>query len=309
MRVLVTGGAGFIGSHVVDAYLAAGHEVAVVDNLATGSRAHLNERASFYQVDVRDRDALDAVFAEVAPQVVNHHAAEARIGRADADPSLALSVNVDGTLRVLECCRKHGVEKVVFVSTAAVYGLPERVPIDEAHPLCPATAYGVSKASAEHLVRWFCDAFGLRYTIFRYANIYGPRQSAATEAGVISIFLRQLLEGEEPTITWDGEQRRDFTYVGDVVQANLLVLDRGDGETLNIGTGVSISVNEVFATLCRELGQRIAPRYALRRRGDPRDSCFDVRRARDVLGWEPRVSFAEGVRRLIAHARAETVRY
>ena len=261
MKILVTGGAGFIGSHVVDAYLAQGHDVVVVDNLSTGRKANLNPDATFYQADIRGSE-LEGIFAREEPQIVNHHAAQVDVRRSVADPIFDADVNVTGTLNLLECARHHGVEKVIYISTGgAVYGEPEYLPCDEAHPIRPLAPYGVSKHTVEHYLFLYRHNHGLPYTILRYPNVYGPRQDPYGEAGVVAIFTKQLLQGEQATIYGDGFQERDFVYVGDCAWANVLALTAGENDIYNLASGEGTTINALFALLKEITGSGRAAAY------------------------------------------------
>ena len=305
MKALVTGGAGFIGSHLVDLLLDHGHDVAAVDNLVTGKRCNLNPRARFYEVDVTDAILRDVLAAE-RPEVVYHEAAQMSVKFSTQDPVYDARINVMGLLNLLQGCVAAGTRKVVFASSGATYGNPEYLPIDENHPQRPESPYGITKMVSEHYLKYFALDHGLTFTALRYGNVYGPRQDSEGhgEAGVISIFVKKLLAGEAPIIYWDGEQTRDYVYVGDVARANLLAATAGDGECLSIGTGVGSSVNQVYHLVCEALELRVAPRHGPRRPGDLRDAYFDVSRARAVLGWAPSVSLADGMRRTVEFWRA-----
>ncbi len=297
MRILVTGGAGFIGSHVVDACLEAGHEVVVVDSLwphGGGRRANVNPRAELFVLDIRDAALVD-VFKRFAPDAVSHHAAQHSVALSTRDPGYDADVNVRGLLNVLQLSRDHAVRKFVFASSAATYGSPRYLPIDEAHPQTPESPYGITKLAGEHYARYFAAGGGPQYTALRYGNVYGPRQDPSGEAGVIAIFANRILEGQAVRIDWDGEQQKDYVFVGDVARANLLALERGDGEAVNIGTGVGTSVNTLFRMLCDVVGRRVDVVPASKRPGDVYRCVFDIARAREVLGWSPQTALAEGL--------------
>jgi UDP-glucose 4-epimerase len=300
LKVLVTGGAGFIGSNVVDLLLASGHEVVVVDNLATGREGHLNPRAAFYRLDIV-QDALARVLAAERPQVVIHHAAQISVPTSMRDPAFDAKVNVVGTLRLLEACVRHGVDKLIYASSAAVYGNPDYLPVDEVHPIRPISAYGVSKYTPELYIRLFSQQHGLRYTILRYANVYGIRQDPQGEGGVVSIFVDCLLSGRRPVIFGDGEQTRDFIYVKDVAAANLAALSGGDGGTFNISRNERTSVNQLLQTMADILGRDVEPEYAPPRDGDIVHSSLDNRRAIAELGWTPQYNLEAGLRETLAH--------
>ena len=295
MRVLVTGGAGFIGSQVADAHVARGDEVIVVDSLVSGRREFVPPGARFYQMDVRDPGLRD-VLATERPQIVNHHAAQVSVSASMKDPLFDAEVNVLGTLRLLEHCVAAGVQQMIFASTGgALYGDPETLPADESTPIRPLSPYAAGKFAAETYVGLFRRVHGLRACCLRYANVYGPRQDPHGEAGVVAIFSRALLDGRPATIFGDGEQTRDFVYVDDVVQATRAATDRRIAGAINIGTGKATTVNTVYAALARAAGVSILPRYASPRPGDVRDITLAAGRARARLGWEPRVSVETGL--------------
>ncbi len=304
MNVLVTGGVGFIGSHLVDAILGKGHHAAVVDNLSTGKAENLNAATAFYQADICDREALEEVFVRERPTVVNHHAAQTDVRRSMADPCYDARVNILGFVNLLELCVKYKTAKVVFASTSAVYPEPRFIPADETHPVQPLSAYGVSKYVGEKYLEFYRDVHGLRSTIFRYGNVYGPRQDPKGEAGVIAIFSEQMLTGIQPTLFGDGNKTRDYIHVDDVVSANLLAMDgAGDGEVFNLGWGEEIKDIEVFEAVRDALGVRVEPRYALKRPGELDRIALDSRKAKRLLGWSPRVSFQQGIPLTTAYYR------
>ena len=310
MRILVTGGAGFIGSHLVEAYLGAGHEVAVVDNLVTGKLENLPQgRICFFHVDITDRRALREAIAAFRPDVVNHHAAQMSVKVSTDTPVFDAENNVIGLLNVLEASVDNGVRKIIFASSGGtVYGESEQIPSPETAPLLPMSPYGITKMVGEHYLRYFKQMHGLDFTILRYGNVYGPRQDPHGEAGVVAIFARRLLSGQTPVIHWDGEQRKDYVHVRDVARANLLALDRGSGEAFNIGAGVATSVNELFKALEAQIGSGIRPKYGPKREGDVRLSFLDIEHARHCLGWEPTVALEEGMVDTIAFFRQQVAR-
>ncbi|HLH72162.1 MAG TPA: NAD-dependent epimerase/dehydratase family protein [Chloroflexota bacterium] len=294
MRALVTGGAGFIGSHIVDLLVAENHDVAIVDNFATGKPANLNRYAHFYETDICSPD-LHQIIAEVRPEVVFHQAAQMSVKVSTDDPLYDARVNVVGLLNVLEACVTGGVRKIIFASSGATYGNPVYLPIDEEHPQHPESPYGITKMVAEHYLNYYALDRGLSFTALRYGNVYGPRQDSRGEAGVVAIFARQLLSGQVPTIHWDGEQIRDYIYVTDVARANLAAATAGDGRIYCIGTGVGTSVNQIYQKLCEVIGVSVVPNRAPRRPGDLRTAYFDTRRAREELNWRPLVSLSDGL--------------
>jgi UDP-glucose 4-epimerase len=304
MRTLVTGGAGFIGSHLVDLLVEEGHQVTVIDNLASGKRENVAAPVGFYDADIRDPKITPILLTE-RPEVVFHEAAQMSVKASTDDPIYDAQVNVLGLLNVLNACVAAGVRKIVFASSGATYGNPSYLPIDEEHPQRPASPYGITKLVAEHYLKYYALDHGLRYTALRYGNVYGPRQDTHGEAGVVAWFSRRLLRGEVPTIHWDGEQVRDYVYVGDVARANVLAAEAGDDACLGIGTGVGTSVNQVFQTMCEILRVQVTPRRAPRRPGDLRTAYFAVDRADARLGWKPRVSLRDGLAATLEFYRAE----
>ena len=303
MRILVTGGAGFIGSHVVEAYLAAGHEVAVIDNLATGRRSNVPKEATLHEVDLHARE-LERIFSEFKPEVVNHHAAQASVKVGNADPVHDLEVNGGGTARLLKLASENGTRKVIYsASGGTVYGNPQALPITEDHPVAPLSNYGTSKYVGELYVQLAARSAGLDYTILRYSNAFGPRQDPHGEAGVVAIFAGLMLAGQPCTIDGDGEQKKDYCYAADIARANVLALDRGSGLVANIGTGEGVTVNQIYAALSEALGNTIPPKFGPPRPGDVREFWLDYSRAKAELGWEPRVSFEEGIRRCVESVR------
>jgi len=308
MKILVTGGAGFIGSNIVDRYLAEGHEVAVVDNLATGRRSNLNPQASFHEMSITDAEALAAVFEAERPEVVNHHAAQMDVRRSVREPQFDAQTNIIGTLNVIEAGRGVGARKFIFSSSGgAIYGQAAVIPTRESAPLQPISHYGTSKLAGEVYFGLYGRLYGLEATVLRYANVYGPRQNPHGEAGVNAIFANMMLRGERPTIFGAGDKTRDYVFVGDVVAANVLALERGAGEVLNIGTGVQTTDQEVYDAVAAAVGFAEPPIYGEERAGDVRNSCIDAARAREVLGWAPTVEFREGVRRTVQYQREHEV--
>lgn len=298
MRIIVTGGAGFIGSHVADAYLALGHDVLVLDSLwehGGGRRDNVPRGAQFVEMDVRD-DGVADVFARFRPEIVNHHAAQHSVAISARDPIYDARVNVIGLLNVLEGAVKAGARKAIFASSGATFGNPDAFPITDATPQRPTSPYGISKMVAEHYLRFFRAERGLDFTALRYGNVYGPRQDPNGEAGVIAIFIAKFLRREGVRIYWDGEQTRDYVYVRDVARANVSALERGAGECYVIGTGVKTSVNAIYRELVSVSGFEAPIERAPRRAGDARDAQFDSSRARHDLDWCPGTALADGMR-------------
>ncbi|TAM73431.1 NAD-dependent epimerase/dehydratase family protein [bacterium] len=305
MRIIVTGGAGFIGSHIVDRYIVEGHDVVVVDNLwdhGGGRRENVNGRASFVHMDIRDQE-LTRVFQDFKPEVVSHHAAQHSVAISSRDPVFDAQVNVVGLLNVLVNAAKTGTRKVIFASSGATFGTPDRLPIDETTPQRPESPYGITKMVAEHYLRFFKAQHGLDFTALRYGNVFGPRQDPNGEAGVISIFIGKFLAKEGVRIDWDGEQTRDYVYVRDVAEANVLALDRASGECLCIGTGKRTSVNQIYLSLANITGFQAPITHAPQRPGDARDAQFNAARARDILGWTPQTKLLDGMRETVEYFR------
>ena len=294
-RVLVTGGAGFIGSHLVDRLVELGYSVAVVDDGRSGRVENVNPSARFYDVDICS-SSLEEVFEQERPDFVDHHAAQISVQSSVRDPVNDARINILGSLNLLEKCRAHGVRKVLFSSSGgAIYGEPEYRPCDEKHPARPVSPYGAAKLAVETYLFYYGKVYGLDFTCLRYANVYGPRQDPHGEAGVVAIFVQAMLEGRRPVIFGDGEQERDYVYVADIVEANVAALQKGSGGVYNIGTGSGTSVNEIFRQLSRIIGYDEAPKHAPSRPGDVYRISLDVSKARRELGWTPATSLEEGL--------------
>jgi UDP-glucose 4-epimerase len=306
MRAIVTGGAGFIGSHLVDLLIAEGHKVAVIDNLSTGNRKNLNSRARFYEVDIRSGD-LEWIFRDERPEVVFHQAAQSSVKVSTDDPRLDADVNIVGLINLLETCATAKVRKVIFASSGATYGNPHYLPMDEEHPQQPESPYGISKLTSEHYLRYYARDRDVTFTALRYGNVYGPRQDPFGEAGVIAIFTQQLLTGAMPTIHWDGKQTRDYVSVKDVARANLQAATRGDGNCYCIGTGQGTSVNQIFQLLRDATGRYGEPEHTGRRPGDLRHAHFDCARARADLEWQPTIRLADGLAETVEAFRSALV--
>ena len=300
MRVLVTGGAGFIGSHIVDALIARGDRAFVIDDFSTGNAANVNPLATLHRADIRDR-AVAAIVQAEKPDAIIHHAAQMSVSRSVAQPVLDAEVNVQGTLNLLEGARQVGA-RFIFASTGgALYGEADLLPTPETTPTWPISPYGVSKLACEHYLHAYGAQYGLSYAALRYANVYGPRQNAAGEAGVVAIFCRALLDGNAPTIHGDGLQTRDYIYVADVVRANLAALDSRVCGHFNVGTGRQTSVHELFAAIALLVGSKLEPVHGPPRAGDLRHSALDCRLIASQLGWISEFPLGEGLRQTVAH--------
>lgn len=308
MKILVTGGAGFIGSNVVDGYLAEGHEVVVVDDLSSGKRENLNPAARFYATDIRSGE-VDEIMAREKPRILNHHAAQVSVPFSVAEPVTDADINIRGLLNLLQGAVRHGVQKVIFISSGgAVYGEAPEYPTPETCPPLPLSPYAISKFVSERYVAWYKHAYGLEYTILRYANVYGPRQVPHAEAGVVSIFMENLLHGRSSTLNHfpedDQGMIRDYCYVGDVVQANIRAVHGGEGCTFNIGTGRETKTFELYREIyeaVREMkpetpSSLASPSKQPARPGDLRRSCLVVERSRNEMGWVARTDMPTGIR-------------
>lgn len=304
-KALVTGGAGFIGSHLVDRLLAEGFRVSIIDNLSAGSLQNLNPAATFYHSDITQA-AAEEIFSREQPDIVFHLAARVSVTSSAQDPVGNADVNVIGTLRLLEAARRAGLEKFIFSSTGgAIYGNPEENPCREDTPAVPISPYGLSKLLAEQYIDLFHRLYRLNFTNLRYGNVYGPRQDPHGEAGVVAIFIRTMLEGGQARIFGDGEQERDFVFVDDIVEANIRAIDRGHHRTLNIGSGEGVSVTRLFDTLQSHLDYPHEAEHRPRRHGEVHKIFLDSSAAREHLGWTPATSLEEGLRKTVEYYRSE----
>jgi UDP-glucose 4-epimerase len=295
MKILVTGGAGFIGSNVVDALVKDGHEVTVLDNLSTGKEENINPEVKFYNVDLLDMESLELVFREFKPDVVNHHAAQIDVRKSVEDPAFDAETNIIGSLNLFELSINYGVRRIIFSSTGgALYGEPSNLPATEDTPIEPLSPYGVSKYCVENYLNYFKRLYGIERVILRYANVYGPRQDPLGEAGVVAIFTGKILKGEKPVIYGDGNQTRDYVFVEDVVQANVLALEGKEG-IYNIGTGKETSVNELIEVFSKVLGREIKPEYAPPRKGEVHRISLDGEKAKKELSFVQKYSLEEGI--------------
>jgi UDP-glucose 4-epimerase len=305
MKVLVIGGAGFIGSHIVDKLIENGDEVVIIDNLSTGSMDNVNEKAVFYQEDIRNKE-IEKIFDQERPDVVIHHAAQIDVQKSIKDPMFDGDVNILGTINILENCKKYNVEKIIYASSAAVYGIPRYLPIDEQHCVNPISYYGISKHTPEHYIKVYSQLDDIKYTILRYANVYGIRQDPKGEGGVVSIFLDMLLSGKNPTILGDGEQTRDYIYVEDIANANVKALKLGDNEICNISTNKKTTVTELFNIMRDILKSDCVAIYGDERKGDIKHSTLNNQKSMKLLDWEPGYSIGGGLTKTIKYYQLKT---
>lgn len=300
---LVTGGAGFIGSHLVDRLLSLEYRVVVIDNLSTGKSANLNPAAIFHQGDIAQQ-SVQEVFQREKPHLVFHLAAQISVSQSTRDPVKDAEINVIGTLKLLEAARQHGLEKIIYSSTGgALYGDPVASPCSEESPIVPLSPYGLSKYIAEQYLELHHRLYRLNYTSLRYGNVYGPRQDPHGEAGVVAIFIQAMLDGRQPQIFGDGEQERDFVYVDDVVDANLRAIEAGAGKAFNIGTGHGTTVNRIFKSLKAITRYNGEPAQLPARPGEVYRISLDCAKAQRELGWTPQVDLEEGLRRTVEYFR------
>jgi UDP-glucose 4-epimerase len=301
MKILVTGGAGFIASHVAEGYLRAGHAVVIIDDLSTGKEENLPAAAKFFPCDITDTARTEEIFARERPEMINHHAAQMDVRRSVREPLFDARVNILGALGLLELAVKYKVHKFLYASTGgASYGQVSTVPVDESHTTAPICHYGVSKLTLERYLFLYKYLYGLDYTVMRYPNVYGPRQNPYGEAGVVAIFAQQMLRGERPTIFGDGSKTRDYVFIDDIVKANLALLEKGSGEVLNLGSGEPVSDYRIFELVRAATAYQGDPKYAPVRPGEVEHIALDARRARTVAGWTPQVSLEDGIARTVA---------
>lgn len=306
MKILVTGGAGFIGSHLADGFLNLGHEVCIIDNLSTGQTENINPRARFYLSDIRSEEA-GRIFELEKPDVLCHQAAQMDVRKSVADPMYDADVNIRGTLNLLQNCVRHNIKKVLFASTGgAVYGEQQTFPCDETHPTRPVSPYGVAKQTVERYLYFYQVEYGISHSILRYANIYGPRQNPKGEAGVVAIFASKMIADEQPVINGDGKQTRDYTYVGDVVEANLKCLHRTENEIFNVGTSIETDVNALFHLINELTGGKAVEKHGPSLPGEQRRSVISYQKAKKILGWAPKTDLKTGLANTIAFFSGQT---
>ncbi len=295
MKIFVTGGAGFIGSNLVDALIELGHQVCIIDNLSTGQKENINQQAKFFELDIQDKK-LAEIFESEKPEVVFHLAAQIDVRKSVAEPVEDAKANILGSLNLLENCKKFKIKKIIFSSTGgAIYGDSDIVPTPESAPQLPISPYGIGKLSVEKYLYYYHIVHGLDYTVLRYANVYGPRQNSHGEAGVVAIFCDKLLKNQPPIINGDGKQTRDYVYVADVVSANLAALNSLPGQTYNVGTGIESDVNKVAALIKEGIGSDLDFSYGPAKPGEQKRSCLNYDKIKKELGWLPKTSLAHGI--------------
>jgi UDP-glucose 4-epimerase len=299
MKILVTGGAGFIASHVVDLYVENGQDVAVLDNLSTGKKEFVNKKAEFFKADICDEDEVARILKSFKPEIINHHAAHIQVGYSVENPQFDAENNILGLLNIMQAAKDVGVKKVIMASTGgAMYG-NKQTPFTEVMKEEPLSPYGVSKRAGELYLNYYHEQYGIPYIALRYSNVYGPRQNAHGESGVIAIFSEMIAEGKQPIINGDGTHTRDYVYVSDVARANLAALETNFVGPINIGTGREIATNQVFQQVVTEFGVNLEEKHGPARPGEQVTSSLDCTRAKEVLGWEPSVTFEEGVKKVV----------
>lgn len=297
MKILVTGGAGFIGSNVADALIKAGHKVVIVDNMYMGNKKNINKKAKFYKMDIRDK-RIAAVIKKEKIDVINHHAAQISVPDSVKKPAFDADINVMGLINLLEAAKDNKVKKIIFISSGGtVYGDPKKMPVHEGLPIAPESPYGIAKAAGEFYVKFYARQYGLKYTILRYSNVYGPRQIPHGEAGVVAIFIKKIMEGATPMIFGGGICVRDYVYVGDVARANVLAVTRGHNNEFNIGTNIPTNVNQLFGHIRKATGYPADAAKGPYREGDILANYLSYNKAKKILGWRPNVGLAEGIAR------------
>lgn len=303
MKILVTGGAGFIGSHIVDAYIEKGDDVIVVDNLSTGKAENVNKKAKFINADIRDYDKIYRIFSEEKPQVLNHHAAQIDVRKSVNEPLFDAEINILGCLNLFEAGRINGLKRAIFASSGgAIYGDNVKIPTPENimsyNPLSP---YGINKLTCEYYLSYYRKQYGIKSVSLRYSNVYGPRQNPFGEAGVISIFINRILKDKKPVIYGDGLQTRDYIYVGDVIKANLYALEEKNSGTFNISTGIETNVIELFKRIAKLMNSKISPEFGPARPGEQKRSCLEWRKANKQMSWRPEFNLEKGLRNTIKY--------
>lgn len=296
MKILVTGGAGFIGSNITDAYIKAGHQVVIIDNMSSGKKENINAKAKFYKADITDLPAISKIFSREKFDLLNHHAAQIDVRKSVENPAYDARINVMGTLNLLECAKNTNVKKVIFASSGGtIYGECGKTAPDEKCPGKPLSPYGITKHTIEFYLNFYAAIHGLKFTVLRYANVYGPRQDPFGEAGVVAIFSQRMLGNKELLIFGNGKQTRDYVFVGDVVKANVNALSRGNNEIINIGTGRLTSVNMLFKEMASISNYKAKPVYKPARAGELQKSFLGNKKAKAILEWAPSVQLEDGL--------------
>jgi len=299
MKILITGGAGFIASHVVDKYVTEGHEVVVVDNLSSGKEEYVNQKARLIQADITDREKIQEIVKTEKPDVINHHAAHIQVGYSVKNPQFDAENNILGLLNIMEAAKDIPIKKIIFSSTGgAMYG-NQQTPFTEELREIPLSPYGISKRSSELYLNYYFEQYKIPYTVLRYSNVYGPRQNPHGESGVIAIFSEMISQGKKPVINGEGTHTRDYVFIDDVAQANLLALNSSYIGILNSGTGREISTNDVFRSVVKEYGSDVPEVHGEERPGEQVTSALSYAKAKKILGWEPTVSFEDGVKKVV----------
>lgn len=304
MKILITGGAGFIASHIADALINEGHNVFILDNLSTGFEKNINPKAVFIKADIRDEN-ISKLFEKEKFDLVNHHAAQMDVRRSVADPAFDANINIIGTINLLQNCVKNGVKKFMFASTGgAIYGEQSYFPADENHPTSPLSPYGISKLAVEKYLNFYNVQYNLKYSILRYANIYGPRQNPFGEAGVIAIFTSKMLNGEQPKINGSGLQTRDYVFVGDVVKANLIALNDENNDIYNVGTAIETNVNELFSALNKIIGKNFEEKHGPAAPGEQMRSVITSEKLFKRFGWKPSTALSDGLSKTVEYFKS-----
>jgi UDP-glucose 4-epimerase len=302
MRVLVTGGAGFIASHIVDKLIELNYQVATIDNLSTGKEENINEQADFYKGDINDYKFLERIFQRFNPEIIIHHAAQSNARKSLDDPIYDCKTNIIGTLNLLDLSKDYGIKKFIYASSASIYGdVYKDISIREEDEIQPISFYAISKMTTEYYIQLYHKFYNINYIIFRYSNVYGPRQNPHGEGGVIPVFIDQMINDINPVIFGDGNQTRDFIYIEDVVNANIMAIEKDVNGIFNISTNTEININELFNEINNILHKDYKPKYGEMKKGDIVKSCLDNSKALEVLGWEPKHKIKIGLKRTIEY--------
>jgi len=304
MKILVTGGAGFIGSWIVDRLINQGDEVVIVDNLSTGEEKNINKSAKFYKLDIQD-PKIEDIFQQEKIDIVNHHAAQIDVRKSVSEPIFDANINVLGGINLLQLCIKYKIKKFIFASSGGtVYGEQKFYPATEDHPTQPISPYGINKLTIEHYLWYYYMVYNLKYIVLRYANIYGPRQDPWGEAGVVAIFINKILHNQQPIINGDGNQTRDYTYIDDVVEANMLAMNSDITGVFNVGTGIETSVNKLFYMILDTMKANVKEVHCPPKEGEIIRSCLDYTRIKETLGWQPKIKLEEGIRQTVEYFKS-----